>query len=350
MADRKSVPRRVLLPAALLLVSLVVTLVVAEAIVRAANPYGISYYKDTNRYLNEAIELPADAARPDGRLFQNKPHARLDLPGFVFLTNSLGLRASAHEDGVGIERDPERARVLFLGDSVTLGWGVDDVDTWIRALEREARFADGRPLECLNAGHLQYNTVQEADWFRSLGVHLQPEAVVLTFVVNDLDDMWAQYLAFQEALENPPGFVGRAKGRLFAWFRGLHGLYHFYDTRREARTASEMELERVEDAPGYAEGWARSEAALDAMRATCAELGIPFVVLDHTTPRIGDVERWCAANDVPWHDLTFTEEEWARDIRVSLADSHANALGNRILADKALVGLRAAGVLAEAAD
>ena len=75
--------------------------------------------------------------------------------------------------------------------------------------------------------------------------------------------------------------------------------------------------------------------------------GIPFVVLDHTTPRIPDVARWCGANDVPCYDLAFSDEEWARDIRNSVADSHANPLGNRLLANKALAALRDAGLLAE---
>ena len=60
----------------------------------------------------------------------------------------------------------------------------------------------------------------------------------------------------------------------------------------------------------------------------------------------GPPNHWLGAG-VPWYDLTFTDGEWARDVRNSLADSHANALGNRLLADKALRALRAAGVLAE---
>ena len=348
MADQHSLLRRVAVPAALAVASLAVALVVAEVLVRRLNPYGISYYKDTNRYLNEAIEIPPDADRPDGRLFHNRPNAALEFPDFSFRTNALGLRRGAADGDVQLARDPARARVLFLGDSVTLGWGVDDEETWIRRLEREARFVDGRPLECLNAGHLQYNTVQELDWLRTFGVALQPEAVVLTFVVNDLDDAYAQLQEYKRLLATPPSATQRTRARVLAWFRGLHGLYHFLASRDDAQTTSELELARVEDAPGYAEGWARASAALDGMRATCAELGVPFVVLDHTTPRIPDVARWCEANGVPCYDLTFTAEEWARDIRNSVADSHANALGNELLAEKARRALTAAGVLAEA--
>jgi lysophospholipase L1-like esterase len=350
MPEKKRLVRRVGVPAGLVLLSLALALVLAEAAVRHLNPYGVSYYRDTNRYLNEAIELPPDAARPDGRLFQNRPNARMDLPDFTFRTNALGLRSGASDGGIGVEPDPGRARALFLGDSVTLGWGVDDAVTWVRTIEREARFADGRPLECLNAGHLQYNTVQELDWLRTFGPALRPDAVVLTFVVNDLDDMWAAYLEFQRAAAVPPTAAQRAKGRILGWIRGLHGLYHFFASRADARTSDELKLERVEDAPEYEARWARTVEALDGMRATCAELGAPFVVLDHTTPRIPDVRRWCEDRGVAWYDLTFTDAEWARDVRNSLADSHANELGNRILADKALPALRDAGILAEARD
>lgn len=341
--------------AALLLVSLALALVLAEVLVRRANPFGISYYRDTNRYFNGAIELAPDAARPDGRLFHNRPGVHQSFPDFELFTNALGLRSSRADDGVTVERtgaSAGKARVLFLGDSVTLGWGVDDEETWVRTLEREARFADGRALECLNAGHLQYNTVQESDWLATFGPHLAPDAVVLTFVVNDLDDAWAVYQEFQrllaaEGIGPGPDARERLRRRLAGWFPGLHSLWVFRGERARAAAGDEAPLARIEEAPQYAERWARAEAGLARVRAFCEEREIPFVLLDHTTPRIPDVERWCRANAVPWHDLTFTAEEWAADVRNSLADSHANALGNRLLADKAKAALRAAGLFAK---
>lgn len=356
MASSKGVLRRIGVRAALVLFSLAATALVGEALIRATDPFGISYYRDTNRYFNEAIDIPPDAGRPDGRLFQNRRGIELSFTDFDFTTNALGMRSSRTDDGVTVDRSGAsagRSRVLFLGDSVTLAWGVDDGDSWIRTLEREARAADGRPLECLNAGHLQYNTIQESDWLATFGPHLQPDAVVLTYVVNDLDDAWAVYeewqalLAAGEAAEGPGG-VELARQKLLTWFRGIHGLWHFFDSRREAQTVGEMKLERVEDAPGYAERWPLSEAALDRIAGFCAERGIPFVVLDHTTPRIPGVRAWCEGSGTPYYDFTFTDAEWERDIRNSLADSHANALGNRLLAEKALAALRDAGLLAEA--
>jgi lysophospholipase L1-like esterase len=355
MPEKKSFARRAGVPAALVLLSLALAAVAAEAFARAANPFGISYYRDTNRYFNSAIELPPDAARPDGRLFQHRPGVQLDFPDFAFVTDELGLRSGSTHDGVAPDRggaSAGKARILFLGDSVTLGWGVSDADTWVRTVEREGHFADGRPLECLNAGHLQYNTLQEYDWLAAFGPHLAPDAVVLTYVVNDLDDAWAVYQEFQrllaaEGTAEGPGALERARRRVLGWFPGLHGLWTFFAGRAEAQTRGEQQLARVEDAPGYARGWELSSGALERMRAFCADRGIPFVVLDHTTPRIPDVQRWCAAAGVPWFDFCFSDAEWARDVRNSAADSHANALGNRLLADKALRALRDAGICAE---
>ena len=354
MPEKKSLARRTVLPAALVLLSLALAIAAVEVFARAANPFGISYYRDTNRYFNSAIELPPEAARPDGRLFQHRPGVALCFPDFAFLTNELGLRSGAQRDGVTADRSGAsagKARILFIGDSVTLGWGVSDADTWVRTLEREARFADGRPLECLNAGHLQYNTLQEHDWLATFGPHLAPDAVVLTFVVNDLDDAWGVYQEFQRLIASDaaqgPGAVERARRRLVGYLPGLHGLWTFFAGRDEARTRGEQKLARVEDAPGYAAGWERAAGALERVRAFCAARGIPLLVLDHTTPRIPDVERWCASAGVPCHAFQFTDDEWARDVRNSLADSHANGLGNRLLADKALRALRDAGICAE---
>jgi len=339
--------KRIALRCAALVAGAALATAATEAYARAFDPLGISYYRDTNRYLNEAIALPPDAARPDGRLFENATDVDLRLRDFRFRTDARGLRRGAAEpvDPAG------RLRVLFLGDSVTLAWGVDDEDSWVRRLEREARAADGRALACFNAGHLQYNTIQEADWLAAHGGKLAPELVVVTVVVNDADDAWALYTRFMEdiarAAASPPGPLARLRARMPAWLRGIHGLLHYgAEQLRTGRTASERAGERLQDQPGYAEGWARVARGLDSIRIRCADAGIPLAVLDHTTPALPELPAWCEAAGVPCHDLRFRPEEWDSGVRNSPADPHANARGNAILAARAHAALASDGWLA----
>ena len=332
----------------LLALSLAVSLALVEVAVRVFDPFGVSYYKDVNRYFNEAIELPPDAAREDGHLFVHRRGTELDFATFDFATDAAGLRAGSPAGAPAVPRSPDDGalRVVFLGDSVTLGWGVDDAATWVRTVERDGRAPRGARLDCLNGGYLHYDTVQEADWLASYGPLLRPDVVVLTFVVNDLESSWAVYEQLMAA-QGERGAAARAGGRVRELFRGLFALAHLYSERQRAKTVDEHAVTRVEDAPHYAEGWARSEAALARLRATCAELGARLIVLDHTVPEIPAVRRWCEASDVPYHAFRFSDEEWARGITNSVADAHANELGNRLLADKALAALTASGVLAE---
>ncbi len=334
--------RRISVRLLVLVTSVLGALLATEVFARTFDPFGISYYKDTNRYLNEAIVLPPEAARPDGRLFENAPGAELDCATFRFRTDEHGLRRGQ------LEPRQKGDRILFLGDSVTLAWGVDDEASWIRTVEREALAPDGERLVCLNAGHLQYNTLQEADWLRAHVAELAPDRVVLTVVVNDLEDAWSLYVSFMDELARrpPPGEVGllaSLRERFPVWFRGLYGLAHFVSEQRSARTAAQRSNERLVDQPGYAQGWERCAEGLASIRAICDELGLPFAVFDHTTPRVPDLATWCAQHSVPSYDFDFEPAEWELDVRNSAADAHANELGNRLLADKALLALRDLG-------
>jgi len=271
----------------------------------------------------------------------------LDLASFQFATDGRGLRTGQGAS----DASPDATRILFLGDSVTLSWGVEDGQAWVRRLERMATAKDGGDLHCMNAGHLQFNTLQEADWFRTHGAALAPDTVVVTVLVNDLtDDAWALYQAWRDAAANAPTGLAGAMASARGWFRGIEGLLEF---RREsvaasaARTANGAE-QSVQDHPAYAGGLARVQAGLESMRQTAAALGASLIVFDHTSPEIPAVAEWCRGAGVPCHRFVFSPAEWARDVRNSSADSHANALGNQLLADKAWAALAGEGILAPA--
>jgi len=329
--------------------ALALATVAAEVAVRATDLFGISYYKDVNRYFNGAIRLVPGAMNAQGRIFENKPSVDLGLVRFHFKTDAGGFRASDPHAPFEPRRDPGRGRILFLGDSVTLAWGVEDEDAWIRLVERDARDRAGRPVQCLNAGHLSYDSVQEADWLAAHGPDLRPDAVVLTYVVNDFESTWEQYKDFLgggEGIVRPKvTWRDEMHATVVTRFRGLYGLWHLFEERRNLDHRPPGELD-VESEPVFVEGWPRSEKALDRILAICGELGAPLVLLDHTTPRIPAVRRWCEAHGVAVFDFTFTAEEEARGVRNSLADAHANELGQTLLAAKARAALRAVGVLA----
>lgn len=333
------------------LLSLLVGLVALEYGVRHFDPFGVSYYKDTNRYLTEAIDLLGTEVDDTSRIFQNRRAHELQLAHFRFATDQLGLRASSAAT-VSDLGDEQRKRILFLGDSVTLAWGVQDEESWIRKLERNAKSSDGRSLWCMNAGHLQYNTLQEADLLRTLRDILKPDLVVVTFVTNDLTDN--PHAVFKQLMQqvshldaNPPGFLARVRNRVVDWGWGLRSLWVLRSTLAAENSAQQTGSIPIEQTEFYAQGWERVERGLNDVDKQCSEAQIPWVLFDHGTPRIAAVEEWCREHGVPYVDFHFTAAESAQGVRISPADAHANPAANTFLMKRAWKALAELGQLEE---
>jgi lysophospholipase L1-like esterase len=102
--------------------------------------------------------------------------------------SARGLRGPVVPDA----RTPDTRRVLFLGDSVTFGYGVAPPDATFpfavgRALERPL----GQRVEIVNAGVGGYSPWQQLAWFEQEGRVLAPDAVVVGFVLNDVTEKLA---------------------------------------------------------------------------------------------------------------------------------------------------------------
>lgn len=95
-------------------------------------------------------------------------------------TNELGLRGRP----VAVPKPPGVVRILFVGDSMTAGFEVDDDDTFAAVC---GRLLGGTPrVEAVNAGVRGYNLDNVLGFVQDAGVNLQPDVVVYTFTDNDL--------------------------------------------------------------------------------------------------------------------------------------------------------------------
>jgi len=96
-------------------------------------------------------------------------------------TNALRLRGP----GIGPRRQGV-PRILMLGDSYTFGWAVSEQDALPEQLGRLLS-EPGRDVEVINGGVPGYNTEQEAVLLEHLLPAVQPDIVVLGFVMNDAE-------------------------------------------------------------------------------------------------------------------------------------------------------------------
>ncbi len=331
-----------------LLLSLTFVLAAVEACLRIFDPLGLNHEVEHMRYRNEALRFAWHGLPPerfgeidlDGTLYRQRPSLDLDLGSYTLRTNSLGFRgpeiSAAKPDGT--------FRILILGDSVAYGTGVDDEVTFLRRWEAELNASGRGRFEVVNTGHPMYDTNQELALLRDEGLSLQPDLVLLVYVVNDIEptrDVVEQALLGKAA---DPAEILPDPGDCWTWLAARitpvlpataklvqlrsDPLLRFLSTQPPG---TEYVPERFGKGP---RGWPRSQRALLEINALCRGVNVPFHVLDNTMPALQALPGWCREHDITCHPFRFTPEELRRPIRNSPLDSHANAAGHELLLQK----------------
>ncbi|WP_373073602.1 SGNH/GDSL hydrolase family protein [Sulfurimonas sp.] len=101
------------------------------------------------------------------------------LQGVKISLNSYGMRS------LEPTKDYKR-RILFLGSSITLGWGVNYDETMVAKLQ--AKFNDlNSSTEVLNGAIGNYNTVRYTELFFEKFTELKPTDIVVHYFINDAE-------------------------------------------------------------------------------------------------------------------------------------------------------------------
>jgi lysophospholipase L1-like esterase len=96
-------------------------------------------------------------------------------------TNDLGLR-----DGrIPIEKPKGELRVLSIGDSTVLGFGVAAESSFSERLEKKLNAALPCPVEVINAGVPGYASTQTVLYLESQGIAFEPDVVIFESNFND---------------------------------------------------------------------------------------------------------------------------------------------------------------------
>ncbi|MCB1309722.1 MAG: SGNH/GDSL hydrolase family protein [Leptospiraceae bacterium] len=82
----------------------------------------------------------------------------------------------------------DNTRIVFLGDSLVYGTGVQEEDTFTRRTEGLLR-AQGYAVDVINAGYPQQAPGTYPRRFRELTEEIQPDALLLVLYTNDVMDM-----------------------------------------------------------------------------------------------------------------------------------------------------------------
>jgi lysophospholipase L1-like esterase len=323
----------------LLLISVGVTLGAVEIAARLFLDSGMEYDLEMWKYAKRAKIV---SENPEiGH--EHRPNVETHLMGVDFRVNSMGLR----DREFAIPKPGDVTRIMFIGDSLTVGWGVEDDKTVPKQLEKllNAR-GDGRKYEVINAGVGNYNSSMEATWMMTKGIKFQPDMVILGYFINDAEPTprrtggglaeWSYaYVVFA-------GKAGELWRRMFggpSWQEYYSGLYR-------------------PDAPG----WIKNQQALRDLAEFCRARNLPLLFVNfpelrqldpYPFAKISDKIENLARNEmkVPYLDLLpSVRHEEPASLWVTPPDPHPNAKADALFAaaiyrfvETELSELRAAG-------
>ena len=339
MAREPSYRLLALLKPALALVSVGLVLLIAEGTARI-------FWKSPQSSAQPKIPREWDGL-PDlkGLFVLSKPNLRGLMKGALFETNSHGFRGPerSHQKPSGI------FRISLIGDSVTMGAGVLEEDTYAAGLERtlNRERADQR-YEVLNIGLSGLNTHWVVRRFEELGLPFDPDMVIYGFTINDIESAFYRrsydvQVGSPFRYQDSPLHLWRILGP--SW-RSLHELIH-------APVGSYVH-ELDQNYFHNPEAWEYMLASLDRLRDTSRQRNMCAVVFLHTAltslnflhpfhKQYNAVAR--AAEERGFHVIqsfrafrpSLTRR--ATELWISPVDSHPNAAGHEILAEALFHGL-----------
>ncbi|HOW89034.1 MAG TPA: SGNH/GDSL hydrolase family protein [Elusimicrobiales bacterium] len=151
---------------------------VLEGALRLYNMNGENYDIEMWKYSRLLKRKSADPAIG----IEHIPGREARLQNVDITINSLGLRDREY----AVPKPKGVYRIIVLGSSITLGWGVPEDRTFARLTEKALEGRAGpMKVEVINAGIGNYNTQREVRSFLSKYAVLDPDMVVLTFFIND---------------------------------------------------------------------------------------------------------------------------------------------------------------------
>ncbi len=298
----------------MVLVAIILPLVMIEVAMRGYH----TYVKIHSQYQHAA----------NSRLvFIRKPHAYREI-------NVLGFRDQEYK----FRKPTDVFRIIVLGDSVTNGYRVDFDEMYTNRL---AVFLNKhrQRYEVMNFGINQYSTVQEIELLKDVGLRMNPDLVILSYVLNDptpdgsVNDFFRRDKAVSLVYE---WVTRRSKAALHVQkpFHPIDGC-HYFDYY------SKMHCDATK--------WTAVQDAFQEFRALSQQYGfrillVVFPLLENHKHATFDGYRWISIHKRIVEEATRNgfssldllphfSKRTPLDLKVSPTDTlHPNGLGNEIAA------------------
>lgn len=160
-------------------VALIVSFIIFEGFLIAKNALIPNY--DVEMWKYSRLLKDKDANEMIGHV--HKKNTEAELQKILIRTNELGLRGPSIAESNWLKVDN---RVLVLGSSIALGWGVPE-DKVLSSMLQDLANKDNKSWSVLNAGVGNYNTQRYVTNYMENLRKLDPDTLVVLFFVNDTE-------------------------------------------------------------------------------------------------------------------------------------------------------------------
>jgi hypothetical protein len=301
--------------------SLLISFGLAEGLLRIKNRSMTTYDIEMWRYGRE-LKIRS----PDSKLdFDHVKSKSAILQNVEIRLNDHGLR------GGPLSPLPSGGRrILFLGTSNTLGWGVPERDTVEARLETMLSAIDKHPVQVLNAGIGNYNTERYVSRFFYELTDLHPTDIVVHYALRDAEDLPAGggnfLLRHSELAVTLWGAYQRLVGR-----RGDQAMVQSYRDVYQPHSPGLIKMkEKLKELSEYAKAY--------NIRLYLAVTPITYNLVDYKFGFAHDIMKQISAEYGYMYcdQLSTMKGVPPKDIWAMPTDPHPNALGHRLMAEAIL--------------
>jgi len=322
-------PKQFFIGVVFFLAATLLTLFAGEGVMRIISSFHLIYNIEMVKYAREL-----KMRDPKGEVSHvHRPSSHARLMGVDISLNSLGQRGPERS----VEKPMSTKRILVLGSSITMGWGVPYEKIFTASTEdrlnHDKPFGPGLSFEIENAGIGNYNTRFQHKLFDNQYPIVKPDMVLLHYFISDAQPRGMGRDNFLLKYSYLAAFFfdrwSQLQMRMSGKFKDLFTFYN--DLYRD-------------DSPA----WADTRREIGEMRDTAARDNVPFVIM--IIPDIHDL-----SPDSPYGPLykkmetafrgmniptvnTFDQfqQKFGDDVTrlwIQSDDPHPNANGHALMAD-----------------
>ncbi len=214
--------------------------------------------------------LPVDFVADPHLPYRLAPNSKVvSLLGISIQTNSLGLR----DREFAVPKPAGVFRILAVGDSTTLGYGVAIEDTYAKRLERMLNEKKPGRYEVVNAGVSGYNTHDVFEYLSEYGLALQPDLILYGFPTDDFAND-SMKLDIRDGIGYEPGSVALPP----MLKKALRHSRLYVTVAYLANTIRGMRRPPPEPKDYFDTRWQKYQPDLDALKQLCKSRNLPLVV------------------------------------------------------------------------